>query len=252
MTLNYFTGGENVEICGREKSLCLHKVEHSFNTQLHQCNCLGNCENVHYEIFLSKEPKPYDLEISFSYRKKTMKVYIRDNSLVLSDYLASLGGLVGLIAGVSVISLIEFFYHIFFHFACNRRNNRVFWRVKRDTEVHEAANVLNQDHVLYQCSKYFFLFMKQSSIHGLIYTTDKAQKKIGRIFWIIVVLASSIACGFQIADILGHAELNPIEIQIDEKVWKKNEVIKCLFRMKIEKHSSLFRLNFLRSLFVRI
>lgn len=140
--------------------------------------------------------------------------------------MASVGGLVGLIAGVSVISLVEFVYHFIVYLLSLRTSKKLFVRVHPTIAERNAANVLplNQDHAIYQCSKYFFEFTRESSIHGLLYTTNKDEKLTGRVFWAIVVLASTIACGFLIRDNLSHAELNPIVFGIDEKVWKVDEV----------------------------
>lgn len=133
--------------------------------------------------------------------------------------------MIGLIAGVSVISLIEFLYHLLVYLLGSCSKAKVSSQIH--PELLRPRNFLvNQDHVLYQCSKYFFEFIKASSIHGLIYTVSKKESKVGRVFWTFVVIASSITCGYAIVSNLSHAELNPVAFKIDDRVWKAEEVNK--------------------------
>ena len=160
--------------------------------------------------------------MDFYYGGNFFYALVKHRAFGFVDFIASIGGLIGLIAGVSLISLIEFVYFIAFK-VCEKLTSR-----RRTTKVHPFNNNrtvnVNQDHVLYQFSKYFFEFMKETSIHGLVYTTDKKQKLIGRIFWAIIVLLSTIACGILIKDTIRRTELNPSSLVFDDKVWKVDEV----------------------------
>lgn len=168
------------------------------------------------------DPTPID----FRYQYDSVNALVKHQTLNFSDFLASVGGLIGLIAGVSVISLIEFLYHFIVYLLSFRPSKRLFTRVHPTEAERNAANVLplNQTHALYQCSKYFFEFIRESSIHGLVYTTKNDEKLVGRICWSFVLVSSSITCGFLIMDNLSHAELNPVTLQIDAKIWKADEV----------------------------
>jgi hypothetical protein len=137
--------------------------------------------------------------ISFKYVDGFFNALVKHRTVSFSDYLASIGGLVGLIAGISVISLIDIFYNLIVFCFNFRPSKRLFRRV-RPTMADESAteNVLNEDHVIYQCSKYFFEFIRQSSVHGLIYTTKKDEHVVGRIFWIVFVFVSALSCTFLI------------------------------------------------------
>lgn len=179
--------------------------------------------------WIRSSPKSYDdngVRIDVRYQYDFVNALVRHRSLSFSDYLASIGGLIGLIAGISVISLIEFFYHFVVFLLSFRPSKKLFFRIHPAEAERNAANVpsINQNHVLYHCSKYFYEFIKESSVHGLIYTTNKDEKVIGRIFWTTIVVFSSIICVFLIKDNLNHAELNPVAFQIDDKIWKVEEV----------------------------
>lgn len=181
--------------------------------------------------------------ISFHFQTNFFHALVKHRAFGFSDFVASIGGLIGLIAGISVISLVEFIYFVAAKIVETLKSNKK-WATKIYAEnFRQNRDVfvpLNQDHVLYQCSKYFYQFMKASSIHGLSYTTNKDQRLAGRIFWVVVVLASTIACGYLIKDTMSHAELNPVAFGFDEKVWKLKEVKIFKFHFKIEFYSELF------------
>jgi hypothetical protein len=199
-------------------------VDEIFSSVASKCDCLDNCETIKYNLKINKYFFKQRYFLATSYETSFYAPFIRYRAFNFTDYLASIGGLVGLIAGVSVISLIEVFYHILLYLISRRPSNKVFVKIHRETDQIIAETILNQEHVLYQCSKYLYEFMKQSSIHGLNYMTDKDQKLVGRFFWMIVVSASALACGYLVADTLSHAELNPTAFQIDEKIWRAEDV----------------------------
>jgi Amiloride-sensitive sodium channel len=163
-------------------------------------------------------------QIEFNFQESVFNPLVMHIAFNFSDYLASVGGLISLIAGISVISLIEIFYHFAAYLISLRTSKRLFVKVHPADQERNKTNVINQDHVLYQCSKYLFAFIKTSSIHGLVYTTKKAEKLVGRCFWTVIVFVSAITCSYQIMETLKHAEMNPVTYEIDEKVWKVDEV----------------------------
>jgi hypothetical protein len=166
------------------------------------------------------------VSITFRYEENFCNVFVKHEAFSFSDYLASVGGLIGLTAGISVISLVEAFYHLILFLVSLRPSKKLFTRVHPETIQGATDNTgqLNQDHVLYQCSKYFHEFIKESSIHGLIYTTKQGEHALGRIFWFFFVILSALFCSVLIRENVIHAELNPITFEVDEKVWKLDEV----------------------------
>lgn len=171
-------------------------------------------------------PKQYRdrTSISFRHDEKFCPVFIEHEAFKFSDYLASIGGLIGLIAGFSLISLVEICYHFLLYLASFRSSRRLFRRTYPEQDFRSIRTTFNQDHVIYQCSQYFFKFIEKSSVHGLTYTTKKGVPLSGRVFWMTFTIISATTCGFLIKDVLKNAELNPITFQIDEEIWKVEDV----------------------------
>lgn len=162
-------------------------------------------------------------KVEFFYESSFCQGYIKQRVMSFSKFLAYIGGLFGLIAGVSMISFVEFFYFfvckLYHRKSINQIDPNIF-----DRKTDKAPGSLNQDNIIYQFYKYFSEFSMETSIHGLIYTASKDQSVVIRVFWIIVMLLSTVTCGLLIQDNLKHAELNPVAFGIDEKLWSVDEV----------------------------
>jgi hypothetical protein len=83
-------------------------------------------------------------------------------SFAFADYLGYVGGIMGLLAGISVLSLIEILYHFLSPSCVNMFNRLRSTRVQAIDLRRDAGNVIkaNEAHVLYQLTKYVIDFMK--------------------------------------------------------------------------------------------
>lgn len=145
--------------------------------------------------------------------------YVKHRSFLLSDFLGSIGGLMGLLAGISVISLIEIFYYFFSETFSSRPKRRVdLINIKASQERRQA---FEEKHICYQLSKYVMEFTGASSVHGFPFTTERAHN---RLFWFVVVLFCLGACSYLIIDAKKHAELKPVLFGIDENIWNIKDV----------------------------
>lgn len=133
----------------------------------------------------------------------------------------------GLFAGISLISVIEVVLGVI---------SAIFQRIMKRINVNKVHTIqaplvavpknisVNREHVLYQCSVFFYKFVKRSDIHGLHYITDNKKKLVERVFWAFTVLTSAIFCLLLIFDVTKHAELNPIEFSVDDRIWNLEDV----------------------------
>lgn len=131
----------------------------------------------------------------------------------------------GLFAGISVISLFEVGFFIIQTIVArliDLRNRR---------SVHEITNVVpkypvtSSKTVFSKCKVFYFAIMDKSSIHGLHYIVKKKKSIFFKLFWLVIVLASSAFCFLEIFKIIKHSEVNPIEYAMDQKIWDLKNVI---------------------------
>jgi acid-sensing ion channel, other len=82
------------------------------------CKCLPECNSIEYKIdfFEERHDESYDesfydyITIEFRFRYSEYFPLIRYQEFKTQDFLSYVGGLLGLFAGVSVLSIIEFVY----------------------------------------------------------------------------------------------------------------------------------------------
>jgi hypothetical protein len=139
-----------------------------------------------------------------------------------TDFLSNVGGFMGLLAGVSIISIIEVVYHIV---SC-RQSHRKIQQINLNLPIRIAWR--NENHALYQLSKYFVEYIKTSDIHGVHYLTDQRLTRGGKILWTLLIASSISICSFIVVYIYKHAEKSPVAISIDPQVLTLDEVRKVL------------------------
>jgi acid-sensing ion channel, other len=103
------------------------------------CNCLDACDSIKYSVeVLSHNLNEYndtldryqvDVEASLHFKLKDVDVVPlrRYQPFTLSDFLAQSGGMMGLFAGISALSIIEIFYFLTLRWMVNLRR----WVVNR-------------------------------------------------------------------------------------------------------------------------
>ncbi|KAJ3654285.1 hypothetical protein Zmor_013481 [Zophobas morio] len=123
----YLPHEESTKICGWGQLKCVSNAKEqilrnsrSINSRkmLKQCNCLPLCTSITYsaEAHQVKYPenpymaKPTDVYLSF--QDEELQVMERQELFSNSDFWASCGGILGLFAGFSVISLAEIIYFV--------------------------------------------------------------------------------------------------------------------------------------------
>jgi Amiloride-sensitive sodium channel len=139
-------------------------------------------------------------------------------AFTLSDFLSNIGGFMGLLAGVSFLSVIEIVFYFF-----NGNLNRKIRKVQPISQEHSRVN---KNHVLIQLMRYSFKYIKTSDMLGMYYTTDQSLGRFGKILWAVLVFLSFTTCWMLIADLSQHAKHSPVVTRIDSKMWTLNDVRK--------------------------
>jgi acid-sensing ion channel, other len=108
--------------------------DHDKYNQLSKCNCLAACNSVKYKVqvfekkrsgfakkqrFMSIKLKNTDSTINFKMKDTDVIPMIRHQPLTFVEFLAQSGGMMGLFAGLSILSVIETFYFFSFRIICN-------------------------------------------------------------------------------------------------------------------------------------
>lgn len=140
---------------------------------------------------------------------------IRYLAFDFSDFLAEFGGLMGLLAGISVFSIIELIMTIM---QCKSKIAPV-QRPRRRKKFK-----VNKEHLFYHLSRTFSELLKQSNIHGVHYVSDRRLKKIERVFWFIVICLMLAFSSVLVIDSLRNLQSNSVIFAIDENLWSVEDV----------------------------
>lgn len=125
----------------------------------------------------------------------------------------------GLLAGMSVVSIVELIYSV--KTSCQQKQVQ-----EEDEQATTAPRIAwgNETHALYQISKYFVEFIKSSDIHGVHFIKDQSLTKRGRMFWFVLVLSSVLICSIIVTYTYKHAEKSPVATRIDSKLMTLDDV----------------------------
>ncbi|XP_063909903.1 pickpocket protein 28-like [Zophobas morio] len=127
----YFPHNKTTKLCGRNRSGCLQKSERvmahleSGLTQDPVCNCLPSCNSVIYTWEVDSKESEYQHRIVVTLQYKNVKFNVLERNELFGDvnFWSSCGGILGLFAGFSVLSLAEIFYYLVFRWMNNLFGN---------------------------------------------------------------------------------------------------------------------------------
>lgn len=148
---------------------------------------------------------------------------VRCPAIKISDFLGAFGGLMGLVAGISVFSIIELVFTILKcaqTICCTTKIHPIII-VQPKTPHHKFS--LNQNHLLYHFGLNVAQFLKKSGIHGVHYIYEKKLNWLEKMFWIVSITVSAILCSLLIVDSLASLHAKSVIIAFDEKIWSKEE-----------------------------
>lgn len=149
---------------------------------------------------------------------------IRYQAFTSSDFLAACGGVMGLIAGISIFSIIEFMLPLIKSLKVTICKSRIAPEDDYPRNRPPRQFLINRDHLLYHLSLVFAEFLKKSSIHGVHYINDKGLSLKVKVFWLLAITASVISCSILVNDSLRNLQLNSVIVVLDEKIWNDEDV----------------------------
>lgn len=164
--------------------------------------------------------------IDFFYDKSSFHALVKQRAYNFSEFVASIGGLIGLIAGVSMMSLVEILYFLFYD-SCLKFSSLLSTSTIQPEDLRTEREVFmawQGETAMKKFLNYFKKFLSISNIDGVSMIVKKDHSIIGNIFWAFIVLSSIFFCCYFIKDNASYAELNPVAFEVDEKLWSVEEV----------------------------
>nr|XP_014285382.2 pickpocket protein 28-like [Halyomorpha halys] len=130
----YFPRKLNTSVCGSAKRQCIEKSIAN-SGEASSCDCLPSCSELQYEIRVNKAPRNLSLDLTHHSNETftVLKVVFQGNYFIgikrtvmfgFSDFVANVGGILGLFLGFSILSLLEIIYFVFFRPCTNLRQRK--------------------------------------------------------------------------------------------------------------------------------
>jgi acid-sensing ion channel, other len=137
----YMVRNESTEVCDhRQESFAQfysYFALHNISMTRTNCKCLDACDSIKYDVeIISQTVKEYtafqdiiqvdiDVRLNFKFKDVDIVPLRRYLPFTFTDFLAQSGGMLGLFAGISVLSLVELMYFMTIRWMVN------LWRWKR-------------------------------------------------------------------------------------------------------------------------
>lgn len=184
----------------------------SSNMKLFQINVSSELYMLRHLISGNNQIFSDRLEMSFTFRTSSFHPFVKIFSFTFYDFLSSVGGCMGLLAGISILSVVEIFYHML-AIKFKLKGNKV----RPRTQISSKTSKLHEDHVLVQLIKYCGKFIKTSDMHGAHYAMDSSLTTVSRIFWSVLLILSFSTCAIYVSNLIGDSEKNPVAVRIETR-----------------------------------
>jgi acid-sensing ion channel, other len=131
----YFPRNESMTICDIKKLHCSSPMKNKLIDDFDRlyategvCKCLPACNMITYDIEIEYSRYDwddvdlwYETEIIFRFRESEYFPLIRYQEFTFSNMASAVGGILGLFAGISVLSIFETFYFLTFRLVSHFR-----------------------------------------------------------------------------------------------------------------------------------
>lgn len=121
------------------------------------------------------DTESHSSEVFFNFKENDIFTFIRKRQFTLIDFISSCGGILGLFAGISVLSIVELFYYFSIRIVVNAYKD---WKnckvvlITNNMVMEETPNSAHDNTVLRTIRNYITFVVKESSIHGCTYIVD--------------------------------------------------------------------------------
>lgn len=134
------------------------------------------------------------------------------------DGIGYVGGLLALMSGISLVSIIQLIWNFLGFFTAWRKNDKnETTTIPRATDSRFRCFTIK----LYHLKKDLKDFIKMSSVHGMRNLTGSVGQKF---FWLITISGSTAACVLFAQDLFKNFNQNQVTIEIEESSLSAHEV----------------------------
>ncbi|CAG9810334.1 unnamed protein product [Chironomus riparius] len=190
-------------ICSANEKKCIENAKDDFDAQQQSCGCLEPCNHVKYEFEFNLKgvvnptftAESYVIQASVQFHEVRYNALIRKQQFNELDFFSYFGGLLGLFAGISVLSLIETVYWFTIRQleSCHRSDSTQVMPFNEDDEGSQPSGIFNS-------FKLFIVnFFNESSIHGFKFLVG--SNYVQRFFWLFFIILSAIISYEMISDV---------------------------------------------------
>jgi amiloride-sensitive sodium channel len=108
----YAVRDNSMEVCDYRREIFVQRLSYDAMREKEKCNCLDECNSIKYSVEVIPLRLKFRTQGSFEFKFKDTDIVplLRYIPLTSSEFLAQSGGLMGLFAGNSVLSVFEVFY----------------------------------------------------------------------------------------------------------------------------------------------
>ncbi|CAO1395307.1 unnamed protein product [Diamesa serratosioi] len=152
------------KMCTRRAEACYNEAEANWMSEIlnqkangsqprfNECKCLPSCTSLEYTAEISQSDffhEQYFQAVNVLVQENIMmskiSIYLKKNQFIalkrtelfgLTDFLSNCGGLLSVFMGFSILSIVEFVYHIFLRWMCFKKGNSI---CSKD-DIEQAAN----------------------------------------------------------------------------------------------------------------
>jgi acid-sensing ion channel, other len=113
-TQYFLPRSDEMQLCDYRKEVYAQVATYDALRKKDNCGCLDECNSIKYktEVIAHKIENKHEASFEFKFKDVDIVPLKRYQLFTFSEFLAQAGGMMGLFAGISVLSIVEIFYFL--------------------------------------------------------------------------------------------------------------------------------------------
>jgi acid-sensing ion channel, other len=128
----YMVRDESEVVCDYRHEISVRQQSHFAQRDIAKCGCLDECNSIKYKVEISEHilSNYTNMNLVFKFKEVDIVPLRRYQPFTFSEFLAQSGGMMGLFAGISVLSIFEVLYFWSLRWIVDVRR----WAMRRNRE----------------------------------------------------------------------------------------------------------------------